>query len=267
MKSDIVETQPATPDGILRIRAFTLIELLVVIAIIAILAALLLPALARAKEEGNRAVCKSNLHQLGIGALMYGNENRNYLPDMRVYPYVSPNPATPPQPSGPGNWAWDVSDYFIQIMQGYGATRDVFYCPSNKQFNSDLSWYFDVTNSSYFKITGYLWLLNGQKNIPPLYYRTNLAGASVPLPGGLIAMTPPSKTEYVMDLVVSLNGDYTDIKAGEFSGNPLIKQRTNHLIGKKAAGGNIVFEDGHVDWRPFKQMTNHFFGGSPLFQF
>ena len=60
--------------------AFTLIELLVVIAIIAILAALLLPALAKAKEQGRSAVCKSNMRQIAYGILLYADENRDYLP-------------------------------------------------------------------------------------------------------------------------------------------------------------------------------------------
>jgi prepilin-type N-terminal cleavage/methylation domain-containing protein len=62
------------------IHGFTLIELLVVISIIAILIALLLPALARAKDLAERIVCSSNLRQLGIGLQEYANEYRNYPP-------------------------------------------------------------------------------------------------------------------------------------------------------------------------------------------
>ena len=66
----------------LRKTAFTLIELLVVVAIISLLAALLLPALSRAKEQGNSAVCKSNLHQMGIALT-------SYTGDFYVFPLLS----------------------------------------------------------------------------------------------------------------------------------------------------------------------------------
>src|ERR1041385_6664837 len=103
--------------------AFTLIELLVVVAIIAILASLLLPALARARDKGKAAKCQSNLRQLGLAMMMYDE-------DYQVYPIGWPPSDLMNQNPIP-IWHRQLQPYLGRKTDVSG--KGVFICPSSIQ--------------------------------------------------------------------------------------------------------------------------------------
>lgn len=261
-------------------KAFTLIELLVVIAIIAILAAILVPVLAKAKERANRAGCQNNMRQQGEGFRMICDDDNSsdnsgingdnngrpgFLPDMRYPPYA---PAANP-PKSYGNWPWDISTNFTDTMINEGGcTRNVFYDPGYAEFNCSNTWFFNVN----FRILDFVYLIPGAganalgKPEQP-YWKTN----DFLIPG----QAAPSDSELVVDVVArdTGTGSFASISVGAFATyTPPILQRTTHLDGTTPAGGNILFEDGHVQWKNWSVMINknnpqHYFGNDPEFYY
>lgn len=133
-----MKSGPLQPEGQ---RCFTLVELLVVIAIVAVLAALLLPALGKGKATARATACLSNLRQIGIALQLYVQDNNNRLPVMYDVP-VSTNSLTP---------TGRVATIDLVLSNHLGSLK-VLQCPADDQQ------LFERTGSSFAWNT----LLNGQ---------------------------------------------------------------------------------------------------------
>jgi len=212
-------------------RAFTLIELLVVIAIIAILASILFPVFARARENARRASCSSNLKQIALGVIMYGQDYDEHMP-------IVVGASADISESNPFGWA--------DALQPYLKSTQIFQCPSDSVGPPSGSYATQVQNKQYSDY----WIN---------YQATNISQAS---------FDAPSMTILLGDGDASLSGDpgvtngykgssrYTSTSRYNSSGGAKVNTNPCSSAGRASfrdatrhlEGANFAFADGHVKW-------------------
>lgn len=218
--------------------AFTLIELLVVIAIIAILASLLLPALAAAKEKGKRANCKSNMHQAILAIMMYGNDNREKVPAGK-------------DNAGQSHIIRIRTNSWTNLVQYSGGNFHILDCP-NVLFNNNPS----RISTTYGFLIGYMYMGD-----------VNTTGWSATDP---MAWHSPQKiTETATNVILADPNTWaydafrctphTARGAPSYNGGTLTYFNTVKTpVQEKGQGGNVGYLDGSIIWKPMNQMRTNY---------
>ena len=205
---------------------FTLVELLVVITIIAILAALLLPALSQSKKRAQQIQCVGNLHQLGVGLQVFLSNNRGY-----------PDAAQSTNDDYPGRWTLQLERGGLGIVnpETNYYNQGVWLCPSAQFYYRDLAAY----ETASYGYNGYGVLPAGAANL------TNTLGLEGHYVSGS-GFTPIRESE------VSVPSEMMAIGDGRgFVYNlrePLVAlERNNNMLMRHQGKANVVFCDGHVE--------------------
>jgi len=228
-------------------RGFTLIELLVVIAIISILAAILFPVFARARENARRASCMSNLKQIGLGFMMYVQDYDEQFPpplwekagvsgSLTASDFVAPSSVDTSKPAGnfkvsPGSGSGKLYTWMDFIFP-YVKSVQLFTCPS---FSVQVS-----SAQSGAPSYGYNAFVSGLKKGGPSWpSRPPLALAAIDRPSEIIlALDYP-----VIYSVDAIPGNYCS--SSSFL-NP--SSSYNPIMWPHLGGGTVAFADGHAKW-------------------
>lgn len=211
-------------------KGFTLIELLVVIAIISILAAILFPVFARARESARRASCMSNLKQIGLGVMMYVQDYDE------VFPFRSMlNAATPPNGT-----RWDDNYwYWPQMLYPYTKSTQVFYCPSSPRndANSPMSGNLGANEALIVQAEAYSTVSLASVNSPASKYMLmDLGNYSMKAGYAKTAVAP----SWYFPGAGQADGDCSAITDSA--------RKNDCENGRHMQGVNMAFADGHVKW-------------------